>query len=133
MLRTYPSSCLVLFYRFGGYGDKKLKALQPRHLLLLLALAGRKFKTKPIRAYWQELAEDLGVKVNTVRKWAYELRDYGLITIKQHRGRDPETNRSGIRNERNSFSLEPFVQALRAAHARCQQERAKRGGGAEDE
>jgi hypothetical protein len=37
-------------------------------------LAGRKFQRKPIRAYWEEVAWDLGVGKDTVRKWAYELK-----------------------------------------------------------
>jgi len=55
--------------------------IQPRHILLVMALAARKFRDEPIRAYWAELASGLGVRPDTVRKWAYEARDGGLLRI----------------------------------------------------
>lgn len=100
--------------------------LQPRHLLLLLVLAAKKYKNKPIRIYWQELAEAVGAKPDTVRKWAYQLRDMKLLRIKQFRGRDSEKNKPGYRNDRNLFDIAPFVQRLETAFRLRQQERAIR-------
>jgi hypothetical protein len=128
-----PRALLML----GRYGDEKAKVLEPRHILLLLLLAGRKYKDKPIRAYWEELAEDLGRGPSTVRKWAYQLRDSGLLKLRQHRGKDPETNRPGIRNERNSFDFSPFLAILETAYdARSrvrEARRERRDGGNRDE
>ncbi len=99
--------------------------LKPRHVLLLLSLASRKFKKKTIRVYWEELAEDLGVNKDSVRKWAYELRNWGLLRIAQHRGRDPDKNRVGHRNERNSFDLSPFVEVVDKAYRLRRKDRGK--------
>lgn len=103
--------------------------LKPRHVLLLLSLASRKFKKKKIRVYWEELAEDLGVNKDTVRKWAYELRDWGLLWIAQHRGRDPDRNRVGHRNERNSFDPSSFVEVVDKAYRIRRKDRERSRGG----
>jgi|GEM_PF-3111371 len=105
--------CLLRPGASSVLADKKL---QPRHLLLLLSLAERKFQNKRPRAYWEEIASDLQIKKDTVRKWAYELRDMGLIKIKNHHGRDPDKDRVGYRNERNSFDLSPFVDLVEQAY-----------------
>lgn len=110
----------------GRYDPELSELLRPRHLLLLLVLAAKKYLNRPIRLYWQELAETLGVKPDTVRKWAYQLRDMKLLRIRQFRGRDPKTNRPGIRNERNQFDIEPFVKRLERAFRLRRQEREKR-------
>lgn len=112
--------------KLGRHGSDATRNLQPRHIVLLLSLAARKFQDRPIRAYWQELAEDLGVKINTVRRWAYEMKGMGLLSVIQHRGRDEERNRPGIRNERNSFSLDPFIQAITPAFGARKRERETR-------
>lgn len=109
----------------GRYDPELSEMLRPRHLLLLLVLAAKKFLNKPIRLYWQELAETLGEKPDTVRKWAYQLRDMKLLRIRQFRGRDPKTNKPGIRNERNLFDIEPFVKRLETAFRLRRQERFK--------
>jgi hypothetical protein len=105
-----PRALLCLHrYRDG------LKWLKPRHLTLLLVLAGRKFQNKPIRVYWEELANDLGVNRDTVRKWAYQLEDKGLLRIRRIKGRDPDNNRVGVRNDRNAFDLSPFITIVKEA------------------
>ena len=111
----------------GRYPIEGLRGLKPRHLLLLLVLAGRKFKRSRIRAYWEELADDLEVSKDTVRKWAYELRDRGLLHIAQHRGRDPDDKRVGYRNERNSFDIAPFVRLVEQAHKMRRADRPLKG------
>ena len=110
----------------GRYDPELSEMLRPRHLLLLLVLAAKKYLNKPIRLYWQELAETLGVRPDTVRKWAYQLRDMKLLQIRQFRGRDPKTNKPGIRNERNQFDIEPFVKRLERAFRLRRQERDQR-------
>lgn len=103
--------CLL---RPGASSDLAKLNLKPNDLILLLALAERKFKEKHIRAYWEEIASDLGFKKDTVRKWAYSLRDRGIIKIRNHKGRDDQ-NKVGHRNERNTFDLSPFVKAVESA------------------
>jgi hypothetical protein len=70
-----------------------------------------------LRIYWQELADDLGVSKETVRKWAYELKKLRLLGIQQVRGRDKGDNRVGYRNEKNIFSLTPFIAVVKEAKA----------------
>jgi DNA-binding transcriptional ArsR family regulator len=106
-----PRTVLAL----GRYGSESVAKLRPRHIVLLLALAARKYQKKEIRAYWQRLAEDLGVSVDTVRKWGYELRDAGLIRIKNYRRRESGSDRLGTRNDRNGFDIEPFVKEVARA------------------
>jgi hypothetical protein len=113
----------------GRFVDIRKRGIQPRHHLLILALAARKFGKKPIRAYWESIAQDLGQKKDTVRKWAYELRDMGLLRITQHRGRDPETNRVGYRNDQNSFDISPFVEFVKESHPARQAQRKKHKNG----
>src|SRR4051794_8439545 len=67
---------MIYVRRYGG--DLGVK-LQPRHIHFMLALAARKYQKKMIRGYWLHLARDLGVSRHTVRKWAYEIRDLGLL------------------------------------------------------
>ncbi len=118
-------------FRLGRYDAELAARLKSRHILLLLALAARKFENKPIRAYWEELAEDLGESKNTVRKWAYQLRDSQLLVIRHHRGRDPERNKPGHRNERNSFDIAPFVAAVEKAwRNRCIDRKRRKTAGA---
>ena len=118
------------FVWLGRFANLRKLGVQPRHQLLILALAARKYEKKPIRVYWESLAHDLGQKKDTVRKWAYELRDMGLLRITQHRGRDPETGRVGYRNDRNSFDISPFVEIVKKHRPARQEEirRNKNGG-----
>ncbi|MFO0840439.1 MAG: hypothetical protein U1D55_18175 [Phycisphaerae bacterium] len=120
-----------VLFRLGRFGDANAKRLKPRHLLLLLALAAKKFKTEGIRAYWVELSEDLYVSKETVRKWAYEVRKLGFLQIRQNRGRDRERDRPGFRNESNSFTFAPLIESLEAAKKSYQAERKKRERGRE--
>ena len=116
--------------QIGRYHPALAKRLQPRHIVLLLCLIARKFRNKPLRAYWEELAEDLGKPKATVRKWAYELKALNMIRIRQYRGRDPERNRPGLRNERNGFDFGPFVLEIEKAwrvRSRDRQQRKGRG------
>ena len=104
-----------VWFLLGRHGGEKGQRIKPRHVLLLPALASKKYKTAPIRVYWEALAIDLASKPDTVRKWAYELRKMGLLKITQHRGRDPKDGRPGVRNDRNSFDLAPLVVFLESA------------------
>ena len=108
--------------RIHRYRDG-LKWLKPRHLMLLLVLASRQYRNKPIRVYWEELADDLGVDRDTVRKWAYELEKRQLLRMKRIRGRDPNNNKVGIRNDRNIFDLSPFVKLVGEAFSEKQRQR----------
>lgn len=81
----------------------------PRHRLLLLVLESRRFRRRPIRAFWRDLGRDLGVAPGTVRKWAYALRDAKLLGITNHKGRVRGPDDSlHWRDDRNTFSLKPF-------------------------
>jgi len=95
-------------------------------LILLLALAARRYKQAPLRVYWQELADDLGVSKETVRKWAYELKKQRLLGIKQIRKREPGDNRVGYRNEKNLFSLAPFAAIVNEAKVERDRQRRSR-------
>ncbi len=116
-----PRTVLTLGRDSGEMGN----VLKPRHLLLILALMGKQFQKKPVREYWETLAIDLGVKKDTVRKWAYELRDAGYLKITQHRGRDPDRNRPGIRNEKNSFDYSAFVRFIEQIKVKRMDQKAK--------
>lgn len=118
-----PRSFLLL----SKYDDELAKSLQPRHMLLILAIAARKYQKKPTRAYWEELAKDLGANANTVRKWAYQLEQLGLLRIQRHKGpaREPH-DRPGTRNERNTFDISPFVRRVQDVYAVRKDERARR-------
>ncbi len=86
---------------------------QVRHLVLLLSLQARKYQGKEIRAYWEEIARDLGVKKATVRKWAYELEKMKLLRINRYSKHDGASRTSpGRRNDRNGFDLQPFINEL---------------------
>ena len=104
-----------VFTRLGRYDTRVGQQVQPRHLMLLLNLAGRQFRTRPLRATWQVLARDLGVKRDTVRRWAYELRDLGLLTLIR-----PE---AGDGDRRNIFHLAGFVRVVGDAFKKRTSER----------
>lgn len=101
--------------RLGRYDDRMGQQLRPRHLLLLLNLAGRQFQDRPIRTSWQALGQDLGVKRDTVRKWAYELRDFELLTIARPAASDQD--------RRNIFEIKKFVRLVSDAFERRAVER----------
>lgn len=83
--------------------------LEPRHLWLLLVLQTARYKNRPPRFYWEELAAFCGKDKNTVRTWARQLKDMGLLKIRPSRELNPgEVPRPGHRNERNVFDLAPF-------------------------
>jgi len=111
----------------GRYDHSLAASLQPRHIQLILVLAARQYRDKPTRAYWEELAADLGAKQHTIRKWAYQLEGLGLLRIIRHKGpaRDP-VHRAGVRNERNTFDIKPFVRKIKEAHRKRLAERANR-------
>ena len=98
------------FAFLGRYDDRVGDTIQPRHLMLINALACRKFGDEPIRAYWQDIASGLGVRPDTLRRWAYELRDLGLLEI------TPHTEAHGG-NGPNEFNITPFVALLEDADA----------------
>ena len=95
--------------RLGRYDSRVGKTIQPRHILLILSLAGRQFRTKPIRATWEILARDLGVKRETVRKWGAEMKVAGLLKIRRPSPKDED--------RRRIFDIAPFVELAQEAHA----------------
>jgi len=99
-----------MFAYLGRYDGRVGTDIQPRHLMLIIALACRKFGEQPIRATWQAIASGLGVRTDTLRRWGYELRDLGLLEI------HPQINPNG-RNGPNEFDITPFVQLLERADA----------------
>ncbi|MGD2109911.1 MAG: hypothetical protein PVI86_11020 [Phycisphaerae bacterium] len=102
------------FAFLGRYDDRVGKQVHPRHLMLIIALACRKFQDEPIRATWDDIASGLGVRADTLRRWAYELRDLDLLTITRHR--DPFGG-----NGPNEFDVSPFVALLEDADEVWQQ------------
>jgi len=107
------------FAFLGRYEARAGNEIQPRHLVLIIALACRKFGDQPIQAYWQDIATGLGVRTDTVRRWAYELRDLGLLEI------TPRSSSKG-RNGPNEFDIAPFVALLEDADRMWQQQQAQR-------
>jgi len=132
----WPASCVangewyqlpkVILKRFGKLG------IEPQHLLLLLVLQTDRFRNRPVRYYWEELANLCGCTKNTVRRWGYELKKKGLLEIIPVRQRLPgEVRQLGYRNSRNIFDLEPFEQRVERLHIawvkeRTEKRRAKR-------
>lgn len=107
------------FAFLGRYDPRVGFDIQPRHLLLIIALACRKFGDIPIRATWQDIASGLGVRRDTLRRWAYELRDLGLLRIQSRTGDDNI-------NEANEFDISPFVELLADADAQWREKQAER-------
>lgn len=101
--------------------------LEPRHLWLLLVLQAARYENRDPRFYWDELAAFCGKKRNAVRRWAYELRDKGLLKIQQLKKLNPDEHpRPGYRNERNRFVLTPFVQRVEQEHEKWLKARTQR-------
>lgn len=116
-----------VLFSLGRYDDRFGKEIQPRHVLLLLAIAARQFQSQETRFFWEDLAKNLGTKRETIRKWAYEARSLGLLKIKRHRGRrDPEKDKPGIKNDRNGFDIAGFVAIVAAAERERMAGKAKR-------
>lgn len=108
---------------------KRLKdfKIQPKHLWLLLFLQSDRFRDRAPRFYWQEIADACGKSMHTVRKWAYELEQAGLLRIKRKRSLDDgQVRRTGHRNERNQFFLEPFEARVREVQRNYDKERQAR-------
>lgn len=105
-----PRSLLYL----GRYVEADNPLLEARYRMLILVLWARRYRERPIRAYWEELGKDLGVSKNTVRAWAYSLEKKGYLGIVRHKGpvRDVKKDQPGYRNERNTFDLRPFWKFL---------------------
>ncbi|MCA8993475.1 MAG: hypothetical protein KDA88_15915 [Planctomycetaceae bacterium] len=122
---------LIRMARYLGEPKWSELGLKPCHVMLLLTLAARKFKTDPIRAYWEELAEDLGVAKDTVRKWAYKLQKKGLLEILQHKGR--KDHAVGYKNDRNEFVLNGFMQVHDVAWQARRKDRQDRKNSEEDD
>ena len=105
-----------------AFDHPQAKKIKSRHIHLILVLAAKKYKTNMIRRYWARLAQDLGVSTETARKWAYELRDAGLIKIIPFTGKHklptpkgkPSTT-PGVRNEANGFDLTPLIELITMA------------------
>ncbi|HMO24670.1 MAG TPA: hypothetical protein PKB10_00220 [Tepidisphaeraceae bacterium] len=100
--------------RLARYDARMGGELQPRHIVLLLALAGRRFKNRPLRLTWSQLGADLGVKADTVRKWGAELREAGLLSWSVH----VESSGKSGHYKVIEFDLAPFVAMTRRAYER---------------
>ncbi|MEE9294075.1 MAG: hypothetical protein V3W34_03800 [Phycisphaerae bacterium] len=107
------------FAYLGRYDNRVGTDVQPRHLMLIIALACRKFGEEPIRAHWQDIASGLGVRTDTLRRWAYELRELGLLEITNHKNADGG-------NGPNEFDITPFVELLERADERWRRSQARK-------
>jgi hypothetical protein len=103
--------------RFGRYSSLMGNQLQPRHVLLILALAARKFRDAPIICSWTELARDLGVKRDTVRHWAYELKEHGLLRINNPKRRNEDEKLA------NTFEFDGFIDLVEDAFNQWKEQR----------
>jgi hypothetical protein len=111
----------VILKKFGKLG------IEPQHLLLLLVLQTDRFRNRPHRYYWEELASLCGCTKNTVRRWGYELRKKGLLIITPVQKRLPgEERRVGYRNARSIFDLKPFEHRVEQLQLTWQRERASK-------
>lgn len=115
----------VLTRRFPELG------IEAHHLLLLLVLQTDRYRDRPHRYYWEELAALCGCTKNTVRRWGYELKKKGLLRIIPVRTRLPgEERRVGHRNARSIFDLAPLEEKVEQMQAAWLKERpAKEQGG----
>ena len=122
------------FIHIRAFDHPKAKKIKARHIHLILVLAAKKYKSNMIRRYWARLAQDLGVSTETARKWAYELRDAGIIKIIPFTGKrklpapkaKPSTN-PGLRNEANGFDLSPLIELITLAKEARRVARSARG------
>lgn len=104
--------------------------LRPNHVWLLLALQLERFRDRPPRHYWEELARWCGRDKNTVRRWAYELQEMGLLGIEQVKELEPgQERRPGHRNERNRFHLDRFEDRLEREQLAWDKKYPRKGGG----
>lgn len=111
------------FIHIRAFDHPLAKKIKARHIHLILVLAAKKYKSNMIRRYWARLAQDLGVSTETARKWAYELRDAGLIKIIAFTGKNkklptPKAKPGvtpGFRNEANGFDLSPLIDLITKA------------------
>lgn len=106
--------------------------IEPHHLLLILMLKVDEYRDRKVRYYWEELAQWCGRDRNTVRRWAYELKKKGLLSIRTNRKLSQGENpRPGHRNERNEFELTGLsvrlgrVQAAADAEKNARQKKSK--------
>lgn len=134
--QRWPAACVVkgdffqmpksIVQRMGDFSTPTFQ-FKPHHLWLVMALQTDRFRDRVPRYYWAELASWAGVKEGTVRRWAYQLRDAGLLRIKQNRSVNPGTApRPGVRNERNEFFLDPFEKATATVHEEWKEKKASR-------
>ena len=115
----------VLFRDLKSFGTKQ-RHFRPHHLWLLLALQADRFRDRPPRYYWDAIAGWCGRDRNTVRRWGYELKEMGLLTIEECRKLDPDQTRGpGRRNERNRFFLEPFEKKVLEVHKQWEKKRSR--------
>lgn len=127
----------VLFRDLNGLSTKN-RHFRPHHLWLLLALQADRFRDRPPRYYWDTIAGWCGRDRNTVRRWGYELKAMGLLTIVECKKLDADqTKKPGRRNERNKFFLEPFEKRVLEVHERWVKSRRPRAeseaGSSDDE
>ncbi len=110
------------------YDSELRKKIGHGPMLLLLVLAARKFRNRDTAAFWEALALDLGVSIDTVRRWGYALKKEKLLDIQNRRlRRDPDAREPSVyRNDRNIYDIAPFVKALSGASAAREAERKER-------
>lgn len=114
----------VILKRFPKLG------VSPQHLLLLLVLQSDRYRDRPVRFFWEELAELCGCNKNTVRRWGYELKRKGLLTITPIRKPLPGEERViGFRNARSIFDLRQFELKVGDAQTTWAKEREERKRG----
>ena len=135
----WPASCLeegewlqvpkVLFRQLTAFDAPRVKPrFRPHHLWLLLALQAERYRDRPPRHFWANIAAWSGYDKNTVRRWGYELQRMGLLRIVPCKELNPEQERyPGARNERNKFFLEPFEKRVEAAQLEWTKTRRNRG------
>lgn len=107
-------------------GTRRLK-LRPHHVWLLLALQLDRYRDRPPRYYWAQLADWAGFGAGTVARWARELKQKGLLAYKQPLVFAADEQRwPGQRNDRNEFYLEAFEQRLVVVHEELDSAAAKK-------
>lgn len=118
----------VLFRELAAFSAPKVKPrFRPHHLWLLLALQADRYRDRPPRYFWANIAGWSGYDKNTVRRWGYELQRMGLLLIVPCKELNPDQERHpGTRNERNKFLLEPLEKRVEAVHLAWTKRRKKR-------
>ena len=107
--------------------SRRDRPITHQELWPLLTLQSEKYSNRFPRFYWEELAQFCGASKQSVRRWAYQLRDGGLLEIIPSKSKSPdEQGRVGYRNERNKFKLDEFEARVEQVHLRLAKSRKKK-------